>query len=316
MPLDGVTPGDEHFFPSVAQTSDGRIYLVAGGLFSAVVRVDGLETVRRIPPFPLPVTAGQLAAAEKLVQQRETERQAELGQAVWKISLYSPAAAPDDRDWTDADWVDIDRRGVAAYFDSSTSPYAETAAMAVAGGQLLARWKTGDAQLLENSGAAENAPFKTGGALDLMLGTNPGADPDRREPTAGDIRLLITRVRGKTRAWLYRAIVPGTPPEQRVVFRSPVRTVSFDRVEDVSGRVRLAADGQGDYQIAVPLNLLGWAPRPGAKFKGDIGILRGNGTETMQRAYWSDKATALLADVPGEAALSPGLWGTLVCAPK
>jgi len=45
--------------------------------------------------------------------------------------------------------------------------------------------------------------------------------------------------------------------------------------------------------------------------KGDIGILRGNGTETTARSYWSNKATGITADVPSEAALTPHLWGTI-----
>ena len=43
--------------------------------------------------------------------------------------------------------------------------------------------------------------------------------------------------------------------------------------------------------------------------KADSGILRGAGFQTRQRVYWSNKATGLLADVPGEAELTPGLRG-------
>jgi hypothetical protein len=43
----------------------------------------------------------------------------------------------------------------------------------------------------------------------------------------------------------------------------------------------------------------------------DIGILRGNGTETTARSYWSNKATGITADVPSEAALTPHLWGAV-----
>ena len=43
--------------------------------------------------------------------------------------------------------------------------------------------------------------------------------------------------------------------------------------------------------------------------EADLGLLRGNGFETIQRAYWSNKATAITADVPSEAMLAPQLWG-------
>jgi hypothetical protein len=39
-----------------------------------------------------------------------------------------------------------------------------------------------------------------------------------------------------------------------------------------------------------------------------IGLLRGNGFQTLQRVYWSNKATGITADVPSEAELTPQLW--------
>jgi hypothetical protein len=313
MPLDEISPGGEHFFPTVTQTADGNIYLVAGAIFSAIVRVDGLETIRRIPPFPLHVTVQQQENARKMVLRREAARQAALGRGVWKVALQTSRTARVDEAWQDANWVDIDRRGVAAFFNANTSAYAVRAAMKLADGQLFVRWETGDAQLLKNSGTEETAPFKTGGALDLMLGTDPRADANRTTAVAGDVRLLITQVHGKTKALIYRAVVPGAPADQRVMFRSPTRTVSFDRVDDLSDRVQLTADGRGNYEVALPLDLLGWTPRAGDRFKADIGILRGDGTETVQRVYWNNKVTALLSDVPDEATLSPSLWGIIEC---
>ena len=43
-----------------------------------------------------------------------------------------------------------------------------------------------------------------------MLGTDGAAKADRSEPVAGDLRLLVTLVKDKPRAVLYRARVPGT----------------------------------------------------------------------------------------------------------
>ena len=40
-----------------------------------------------------------------------------------------------------------------------------------------------------------------------------------------------------------------------------------------------------------------------------MGILRGNGRQTLQRVYWNNKATAIVTDVPSEAELTPALWG-------
>ena len=76
-----------------------------------------------------------------------------------------------------------------------------------------------------------------------------------------------------------------------------------------TGQVELAGDGKGRYEVSVPLSLLDLRPKPGLRMKGDIGILRGNGTETTARSHWSNKATGIAADVPSEAALTPHLWG-------
>jgi hypothetical protein len=177
---------------------------------------------------------------------------------------------------------------------SSSKPFDVRGALAVAGDRLYAAFRTGDARLLRNTGEVPNALFKTGGALDLMIGE------------AGDERLLVTQVNGKTVATLYRAKVPGT--KTPVPFSSPWRTITLDRVDDVSAEVKLAGT-DGNYEVSIPLAVLGLKPAPGLQIKGDIGILRGDGSQTMQRVYWSNKATAITADVPSEAELTPRLWG-------
>ena len=186
----------------------------------------------------------------------------------------------------------------------------------MSGDRLYAAFRTDDAELLRNSGEMPTAPFKTGGALDVMIGVNPAADPKRTKAVAGDLRLLVTVVKGKTFAVLYRAVVPGT--KESVPFSSPWRTITLDRVEDVSDQVTLASSvvkntkGKVEaafYEFSIPLDTLGLRPQPGKTLRGDVGILRGDGTKTMQRVYWSNKATGITADVPSEAELTPKLWG-------
>ena len=75
MILNDLTLHDENFWPSMTQTEDGQVYLVDGANTS-LVRVDGLESIRRLPNAPcpsppticgrpgLPPTAGGIAAEE------------------------------------------------------------------------------------------------------------------------------------------------------------------------------------------------------------------------------------------------------------
>jgi hypothetical protein len=245
--------------------------------------------------------------------EREALRQKSVGRGILKAEVYerAPEIDGDLSDWAAAEWVEIDKRGAGANFNSNAKPYNIGGALAVSGDRLYAAWDTHEPGLLQNSGEIPGVLFKTGGSLDLMLGTDPQADLQRRTPVAGDVRLLVTRVDDQTRATLYRQVVPGTAEADKIPFSSPWRTITFDRVQDVSDQIELASDGEGHYEISVPLTLLGLQPEPGMKIRGDIGILRGNGTETTARSYWSNKATAITADVPSEAALTPHLWGTI-----
>jgi hypothetical protein len=190
------------------------------------------------------------------------------------------------------------------------------AALAIAGDKLFAAFRT-DSPNLTNSGESLQNLFKTGAALDLMIGAAE-ADAKRRQPAPGDQRLLVTRVKNKTVAMLYRQVAPGTATP-KVQFSSPLRTVPFDRVDDVSDQVTLANGTEKDekaktqsatFELSIPLSVLDLKPAAGQTSRGDLGLLRGNGIQTLQRIYWSNKATGIVSDIPSEAELTPQLWGT------
>ena len=315
--LNDLTLHDENFFPTIAQTADGKVYLCDGSRTS-LVRVDGLETLRRLPASDLKVTEADLKAAAAWRLNAEAQRQLARGTGTFDLPIRSNAPVVDGKldDWQKAAWVVIDRRGTSANFNSDSKPYDVTGSVAVAGDRLYAAFRTQDPELLKNSGETPNAPFKNGGCLDLMIGTDAGASPKRPKPVAGDQRLLVTQVKGKTLALVYRAVVPGT--KSPVPFSSPWRTINLDVVDDVSGAVELGTTVEKDekgrpksafYELSIPLSALGWAPKAGEEIRGDIGILRGNGFQTLQRVYWNNKATGITADVPSEAELTPALWG-------
>ena len=314
MLLNDLSLHDENFWPSITQTADGRIYLVDGARTS-LVRVEGLDKVRRLPPTTLRITEDDLKGAEDYLRESELQRQKEQGRHTLRVALRKVAPVVDGKldDWAEADWASIDKSGVAAFFNSNSRPYNVSAAVAVAGDRLYAAFRTGDPSLLKNSGDAPQAPFKTGGGLDLMLGANSQADENRKQPGVGDLRLLVTMVGKKPRAVLYRPVVPGT--KEPVPFSSPWRTITLDRVDDVSDQVQLAA-AEGNYELSIPLASLGFTPQAGQAYRGDLGILRGNGFQTSQRVYWSNKATGITSDVPSEAALAPSLWGRWVVQPE
>ena len=349
MSLQGLTLGEENFWPSITQTTDRNIYL-ADGARNSLIKVNGLDQIRRLPVTTVSVSEEDLRKSSVYVVEAESGRQKTTEIQSLKVALASGPITVDGKldEWGTVDWAAIDKRGVKAYFNSKTKPYDVTAAMAVSTNRLYAAYRTGDPTLLKNSGEMEWAPFKTGGALDLMIGTNPAAVPTRKAPVAGDIRLLITIVKGKPKALIYRAVLTRTNPNRKgdsnshpegdtnpeskadtnltaqagsgfgnkVPFSSPWRTITFEQVEDISTKIEFAADGNGDFEISVALAALGLQPAAGMALKGDIGILRGNGLQTLSRVYWNNKATAIISDVPSEAELTPNLWGTFLFVKK
>jgi hypothetical protein len=311
---------EEDFFPTISQSADGSIFLSV--LNCCLVRVEGLEKAKRIAPQQITVSNEQLAAAQQLFLQQETVRQAAQQQEANKTLIVQMTDAAmkvdgDLKEWDKAAWVTIDER-ITQVGDWGHKKVATKAAVRIANGRLYAAFLTDDAKLLNNRGDTPQNLFKTGACLDIMIGTNPAADPKRDKPVDGDLRLLITRVKGKPMAMLYRQVAAGgkgTPAE----YTSPIKTVKFDSVQDVSSQIELA-DGElvnpkekitsGVYELSIPLEALGLKLQKGQSLRGDIGVLRGNGYETLQRAYWSNKASGLVSDLPSEAELTPRLWRT------
>ena len=296
MRVNDVSLYDESFQPSIQQMADGTIYLVVGKNHSSIVRLDGLKSVRRLPASEFQVTAQQLGQTPSYLAALEDCRRELVGAGVVPIAQPDRRISVDGRleDWNTNRWARIDDR--------------TSAGLAVIGSNLFAGFITGDAQLLTNAATDDKLLFKFGGALDLMLGTHPDAEPNRQLPVAGDLRLLVTRVRGVTKAMLYRAVTggEGTP----ALFSSPLRTVSFADVRDVSGSVELAGTN-GNFEFRVPLAVLGLDLLPGRTLSGDLGVLRGAAGVTVQRTYWQNKAAGLVSDIPSEAELQPRLWGRL-----
>src|SRR6185503_2985083 len=136
----------------------GLVYLVDGAR-SSLVRVEGLETIRRLPETAVTVSPNDLTKARAYFLEAEALRQQNRGRGVLTAALRDDAPVVDGLldDWAGTDWVDIDKSGVAAFFDSKSKPYDVSGALSVAGDRLFAAFRTGDANLLRNSGEMANA---------------------------------------------------------------------------------------------------------------------------------------------------------------
>lgn len=285
--MDGFSFEQEHFHPTITQVSDGGVYMVAGFTCSSIYHVEGWESVRR-RDFGLvnltPEIVGRIPAT-----------QVDPSRVPGRQELVVPLATVQNLStWKPASSVLIDHHASAAVAVDSTNLYAQ--------------WRTDDPDLLSNAATDFRFLFKRGGGLDLMLDPLPQARDARSKASSRSLRLLVSRARGKTEAVLYQPVAPGSAPENHILFASPVGEVTFDSVSDVSSAVRLE-QSEGIYTISVPLRLLGWNPKPDQSFRADIGVLRGNGMQTLQRAYWNNRNTAIVSDIPSEARLEPENWG-------
>jgi len=312
MILNEYTSDGEGFYQTMTRYPDGKVYVQALNHTSSLVEVQGIDSLRRLPDSEISVTRRQLEAGKEYYVARERERQRQSGTKSMVVKLGGEAPVIDGKpdDWSDAQWVRIDDRIEAA--------------IKVGGGRLFAAWRTNVKDIARNSGA--NPLFKSGGALDLML----AAKPDRKGEAAveGDQRLLVALVAGKPRVQLHepKSKKAGSPGS----VSSPHRTIHFDFMGDVTGKVRFAqgkcspywlrtkwnrgrfrmvSQGGFFYELSVSLRELGLAPVDGMKIRADIGALTGDGTSTQARLYWNNKGTSQLFDAPDESILRPTLWG-------
>lgn len=297
MEVTGYSFDDEHFHPTVTHTSDDEVYMVAGKEYSAIFRVDGLQSVKRRQFGEIAVTAVELAG----IPEKQVFAARKAGRSSMEIGLVAQVPAVDGKldEWTAADWVNIGSAGKGA--------------MAIKGDRLYAAWKTGSAKALVNTAVDPEFAFKRGGAVDIMVGSEnrwTRSSAGGLQPQAGDLRLLACEVGGKKLAVLYRQVAKGDKLGRPVLYESPIGKVQFEDVAIVSDQIELA-QADGNVELSVPLKLLGISGHAGDTLLGDMGILRGSGSQTTLRTYWNNMDTAMVSDIPTEARLSPANWGKM-----
>jgi hypothetical protein len=304
MPMDAISAGGESFGGQFMRTPEGKVCLQIGNTDARVLEVTGLDTIRRLNGS-FRVEGAQIAAANQLAQ----ERAAAAKQT--KLARVPRTTAVPQIDGKFDDWAELkapdDARDLVEIRESPTQRFGRVA-LRYDDQCLYVAWRVWGSGSLRNAGQDERQLFKTGDCVDLMLGPVGGKGE-------GNLRLLVSKLASSKDlvAVVYRKHVPGTPEAQRVGFSSPWRTITFDQVQRVS-EVKAAT---GSYpagfavEAAIPWSVLGVQPRGGLKLRGDLGVLGADsgGTTTISRRYWCNKSTGLVNDVPGEADLTPDLWG-------
>ena len=299
---------------NVVRAEDGVVYAVAGKNYPGVVKVEGLEKLTRVHG-EVTVAADDI---EKAGQWSVRKAAVEMSRKEAKIAKIPYVSSPMSTDGDTSEWPDdlfftIHEVFVPGLHESHWVHYGD-GAMAYDSKNLYIAANVVDTSPLENAAEDLKTLFKTGDAVDVQLGLDPAADSSRSGPVPGDVRILISRVKGKPVVMVYKYKVPGVAAEQRVHFTSPVGETWVDQIKQLTdAQVGFSTDGNG-YEVtaAIPWADLGVdAPKLGSHIKGDMGILQSdqNGVQTVGRLYWSGKSQTVTADLPSEARLAPPLWG-------
>jgi hypothetical protein len=173
----------------------------------------------------------------------------------------------------------------------------------------------GDSASFVNRGTNVSELFHSGDALDVMIQTRAGADPERREPAPGDVRLIVTLFNGRPACVLYDYRVEDLLV-QPTVYRAPGREVSCERVlllKDAKAEIRRDGD-QLTIEAGVPLAALHLDPMALKVTRGDIGRISKSAAASNappRHARWANQSVGPVSDIAAAADPQPHLWGTL-----
>ena len=309
MPMEAFSNGGEPFNGWFGTQADGKVRMTTGFAREAcmVLEVKGLETIRRF--------AGPEVRLTRDLVLKANEDNGRRALAAAKAKQYTvkklPAAAKidgDAREWRDVPPMAIGR--VAGRPRTS-------ARLARDDENLYVLFEVTDPSPWKNEGKDFTRLFKTGDAVDLQLATRPAGagDNKRRDPAAGDVRIVFAPLGGKPAAVLMRPVDPSAPKAARVRYHSPVIDKTFDRVEVLAAAKVAVRTRSGGYVVeaAVPLKALGLPTGGGLTLRGDVGVISSDasGKINTARTYWSNPHTNLVNDLPHEAWLYPNAWGSL-----
>jgi len=274
-----------------------RYFLLAGDQDGRVTEILGLDTVKRLPGGRYVHTkedvARAVSAQEKYARLLAQSQRLEIVRGRKPLMLA---------------------KGVTRNIDSRRS---FTARAAYDAENLYVAYDVTSPFELVNSAPDDHTIFKGGNLLDIQLATDPAADPKRKKPGPGDLRLLISRQKGKPFAVIYRPRVrdfTGKP----IVLTSPTGKEPLDSIERTDNLNLTYRKKSGGFQAiaSIPLELLGWQPRPGQQIRMDVGYIFGNkpGTQAALRAYWVNNSFSanVTNDIPNESRLEPHEWGQAI----
>ena len=306
----------EDFHGHITRAEDGNVYAIAGKNHITVIRVDGLEGMRRregemqVSTADVEKTRGWLAERVTIERRRQRPRVAQVA------FMRNPPQVDGDiyTDWPVSEPITIHE----ARDDAGRITEQFVARLAFDERHLYVAARSTDASPLVNSARNPALLFTHGDAFDLHLGLNPNADAARPDAVPGDVRLLFSNFSGSPAAVLIRyQPSPGPTAGGPYVYESPMGRLAVADAGVLSGaKVAILRDTQGwVIEAAIPWMSLGWSPpKESFQLRGDLGILESDpdGMNTVSRYYWANRSSVVLGDLPAEARVNPSFWGEFI----
>ena len=294
--ISGYSLNGECFGGWLGECAGGRPFQVVGKSSLSICAVAGLGGVRRLP-------GGKIALA-KPPPEKTFLPPSEQGPAV----VMDCGGFGFQRGWQDAVIRSFPEDKVAeAAFGISRSSGGP--------GPLRLFVKVRDASPWINGGKDPEVMFKSGDCIDLRWAADSKADPKRRKPATGDIRLLFAPDgKGGVAAIKYVFVDPSVAPDARRSFTSPTGTAYVDRIEHpkIKASVVKTKDGY-EFTADIPWKVLGENGKPvrGETRRADVGVIFGDscGSATVRRAYLFDRESGIVDDLPNEVRVCPANWG-------
>jgi outer membrane protein assembly factor BamB len=305
--MDNCPPGmgGEDFGGSIIVTKNGDLHLQAGKTAYINVKVIGLDTVRKIKGGELVVKTADIALATGF---REKLLQASVGTGQYTVKQHSVEFTGNLR-------KDFSTREPLKFAKNSAAQV--EAAMAHDHENLYLGWQVGDDTPWINGASDPAQMYAQGDTVDLQIGTDPNADPERNDAVLGDLRLSIGNFQGKPTAVVYRRVAKQKQPRKFYsgVIRDGYEMQNVMVLEDA--RIRVQVDEKNHrytVEAAIPLKSLGLSLKSGLELTGDIGVTHGDsaGKDTVLRTYWNNQKTGLIADEVFELKMEPNAWGQFV----